>query len=1046
MQNIFNYKYVFLFLFMSSELPGQVNEYLGINRNDNTDFIHISYNNDNIDVNISFDKLKYDISKNDNDIVNCTVESFSLNNIVGELSLPKKTVKLQIPDNVTVNSLDFKITGCITKQELENIKINFVEAYRKSDSSLLKKIPDGGSKGEDYEVFRYSSFFPSQPVIRSNPYRMNGRNFIDLELWPFQYKHNGGILNKVERISFRIEFKADGGKPEYTGFEIKPASPDKTAIAPAKMKINDSYAGYVIISTNDVLLHSDNIDTFISHIEHDGYNVITITEDDYGILNGPFPDERADKIRQWLINNYETLNIEYVLLIGNPDPDDPLDPLDEVGDIPMKMLYPRVGNSYYWSDYESPSDYYYSDLDGNWDLDGDGLYGEARAVDEPTSPDPGIDENTFSIRWTGRINVTDTSGMRIAAYYDDGTRIWVDSLDEEPVIDDWGDHIAGTSFYDILTPGLHDIKIEFYQNNSNAFFKLLYGSVGANWYSTVTGSMLYYWDGENYVEGGLNGYYFNDTELTEPVFSRKDPVDIYSSFSFRWFSGDNGTGGVDFTPEVCLGRIPVYDDDYITLDNILSKIIDYKTTGKVCWRNNILLPMKPLDTSTPNYQLGETIIDSLCNDGKFDYHRVYDEDYGLEPPPETIPCSWENVLSAWTNKPFGLVTWATHGSVNTAESIMNTYYATLLNDDYPSIVFQGSCNNGYPEFNWNLAYTLLMNGAVSTVSASRVSWYPIGFDKVYPDRLYIQDMAYLFTENVVKELSVGKSLSNIKNVSSLTSNDMTWMNIFDFNLYGEPSLILNVIGENGLPKICSEEYISICEGSEYLGWTESGIYIRNLTSSSGCDSIVTTNLTVNPDFNIDENISICEGNNYLGWTESGIYVRNLISSSGCDSIMTTNLTVNEKPPAPQVTRNNDTLVSNTANGNQWYLDDFEIEGAVSQEYIVKQSGNYYCIITNSAGCTSDQSNILYVFYTSLKELNNKNIRVSPNPTTGVIIIEGLPDCKPVDVRIYDMNGKFIKSKVSSSSSVHLDLSNELSDVYLIIVSEQYKKIIKIIKE
>jgi len=45
-----------------------------------------------------------------------------------------------------------------------------------------------------------------------------------------------------------------------------------------------------------------------------------------------------------------------------------------------------------------------------------------------------------------------------------------------------------------------------------------------------------------------------------------------------------------------------------------------------------------------------------------------------------------------------------------------------------------------------------------------------------------------------------------------------------------------------------------------------------------------------------------------------------------------------------------------------------------------------------------------------------------------------------------MNGKFIKSKVSSSSSVHLDLSNELSDVYLIIVSEQYKKIIKIIKE
>jgi len=40
----------------------------------------------------------------------------------------------------------------------------------------------------------------------------------------------------------------------------------------------------------------------------------------------------------------------------------------------MKMLYPRnnEGDEYR----ESPSDYYYADLTGNWDLDGDGYYGE----------------------------------------------------------------------------------------------------------------------------------------------------------------------------------------------------------------------------------------------------------------------------------------------------------------------------------------------------------------------------------------------------------------------------------------------------------------------------------------------------------------------------------------------------------------------------------------------------------------------------------------------------------------------------------------------
>ncbi|MBN2214173.1 MAG: right-handed parallel beta-helix repeat-containing protein [Bacteroidales bacterium] len=91
--------------------------------------------------------------------------------------------------------------------------------------------------------------------------------------------------------------------------------------------------------------------------------------------------------------------------------------------------------------------------------------------------------------------------------------------------------------------------------------------------------------------------------------------------------------------------------------------------------------------------------------------------------------------------------------------------------------------------------------------------------------------------------------------------------------------------------LVSYENITICEGNNYLGWTEYGEYVRTLISSSGCDSIVTTNLFVNPSYNINESIAICEGSNYLGWTESGVYVRNLFSSSGCDSILTTNLVV-----------------------------------------------------------------------------------------------------------------------------------------------------------
>lgn len=97
---------------------------------------------------------------------------------------------------------------------------------------------------------------------------------------------------------------------------------------------------------------------------------------------------------------------------------------------------------------------------------------------------------------------------------------------------------------------------------------------------------------------------------------------------------------------------------------------------------------------------------------------------------------------------------------------------------------------------------------------------------------------------------------------------------------------LNVIA----PELLTE-YKSICEGSNYNGWVISGKYERTLIAASGGDIIITTYLTVNPKYAINENITITEGGTYQGWTTSGQYTRTLMSISGCDSIVTTNLTV-----------------------------------------------------------------------------------------------------------------------------------------------------------
>ncbi|MEO6613235.1 MAG: gliding motility-associated C-terminal domain-containing protein [Chitinophagaceae bacterium] len=101
------------------------------------------------------------------------------------------------------------------------------------------------------------------------------------------------------------------------------------------------------------------------------------------------------------------------------------------------------------------------------------------------------------------------------------------------------------------------------------------------------------------------------------------------------------------------------------------------------------------------------------------------------------------------------------------------------------------------------------------------------------------------------------------------------------------------------PKTSSSLSAAICDGQNYLGYTSSGIYTDILIGSNGCDSTRTLNLTVIPAKTTSVNAAICEGNFYFagGANQSspGIYKDTLVAQSGCDSIITTTLSVNLKP-------------------------------------------------------------------------------------------------------------------------------------------------------
>jgi gliding motility-associated-like protein len=110
---------------------------------------------------------------------------------------------------------------------------------------------------------------------------------------------------------------------------------------------------------------------------------------------------------------------------------------------------------------------------------------------------------------------------------------------------------------------------------------------------------------------------------------------------------------------------------------------------------------------------------------------------------------------------------------------------------------------------------------------------------------------------------------------------------------------------NVIPTVYFTINASICQGNSYYAGgalqTTTGLYYDTLVSTQQCDSIVITDLVVHPIVFHTRDVHICQGDNfYTGGnhqSSTGIYVDTLVSSAGCDSILTTNLTVHPRPTA-----------------------------------------------------------------------------------------------------------------------------------------------------
>jgi hypothetical protein len=335
-----------------------------------------------------------------------------------------------------------------------------------------------------------------------------------------------------------------------------------------------------------------------------------------------------------------------------------------------------------------------------------------------------------------------------------------------------------------------------------------------------------------------------DNHMFDPfdIYSGEVPTDYYyadlsSPDSESWdldgdgFYGEFGEDNPDFFAEVSVGRIPVNDANKVKYT--LEKTIAFEQ-DTASWKKNALNAGAffyftnqnnngdpAMDGAVLSYYIEEDLMDGWTI-------SHYCEQEGLETSVYDWPAlNEESFISDWRDNRYSIVNWQGHGWIdrvahcvwssddgdNVPENSEITWPDFIninsdLDDDYPSIVTAVSCYVGCPEIGrgGNLGIDLLTNpiigAAVGVVASARTPYGSFDWSPLNPGGS--DSIIYEFNKNmIVNNDRVGDALYNSK---YYCNHNFGWdvfneyVDLYTFNLYGDPSLVLEGVNVKGKPE------------------------------------------------------------------------------------------------------------------------------------------------------------------------------------------------------------------------------------------------------
>jgi len=291
----------------------------------------------------------------------------------------------------------------------------------------------------------------------------------------------------------------------------------------------------------------------------------------------------------------------------------------------------------------------------------------------------------------------------------------------------------------------------------------------------------------------------------------------------------------------------------------------------------------------------------------------------------------------------------------------------------------------------------------------------------------------------------GNANNGTLNNFGLTSSTSNWIAGQSLNLIGSVSVTQTLMECTGY---------SVTVGTNT--YSSTGVYLDTIFGggAAGCDSIITTDLTINSASFSTQTLSECAGSSVTVGTNTynttGIYLDTLFGASltGCDSIVTTDVTFGTAINVA-ITSTGSSITASSSTATYRWLDcdnsNAVIAGETGQTFSPGTNGNYAVEITE--GSCVDTSACESINGVGINEnVLNHSIRLYPNPTNGIVNLVVADYNGTVHINVIDISGKSHLVISNSSANAQLDLSQLKSGVYFVQVTTALsKRSIKVIR-